>query len=178
MKQRMCPICEAGQLHTHTEWIDVEHLGQQGRIESHYSECDACGSEQAGATEARFNKRAMVAFKKQVQGLLTGKQVRDLRKAWGLSQDEAAKVFGGGPVAFSKYEADDVMQSDAMDKLLRMADEVPTVLDKLMVNAGVHSKLAVQWDNVTVVNLANYRAKAKAVVITSHSTGYEARYGN
>ncbi|WP_417437564.1 type II toxin-antitoxin system MqsA family antitoxin [Idiomarina abyssalis] len=176
MKQRMCPICEAGQLHTHTEWIDVEHLGQQGRIESHYSECDACGSEQAGATEARFNKRAMVAFKKQVQGLLTGKQVRDLRKAWCLSQDEAAKVFGGGPVAFSKYEADDVMQSDAMDRLIRMADEVPTVLDKLMTNAGVHSKRDVLWNDVTVVNLANYRA-AKAVIITSHSTGYEARYG-
>ncbi|ETI61862.1 type II toxin-antitoxin system MqsA family antitoxin [Marinomonas profundimaris] len=178
MKQRMCPICEAGQLHTHAEWIDVEHLGQQDRIESHYSECDACGSEQAGAAEARFNKRAMVSFKKQVQGLLTGKQVRDLRKDWGLSQDEAAKVFGGGPVAFSKYEADDVMQSDAMDKLLRMADELPTVLDKLMANSGVHSKRVVQWDNVTVVNLATYRAQAKTVVITSHSTGYEARYGS
>lgn len=65
MKQRMCPICETGQLDTQTEWIDVEHLGQQGRVESHYSECDTCGSEQAGATEARFNKRAMVAFKKR-----------------------------------------------------------------------------------------------------------------
>lgn len=65
MKQRMCPICETGQLHTQTEWIYVENLGQQGQAESHYSECDACGSEQAGATEVLFNKRAMVAFKKR-----------------------------------------------------------------------------------------------------------------
>lgn len=178
MKKSMCPICEAGQLHTQSEWIDVEHLSQQGRIESHYAECDACGSEQAGTTEARFNKRAMVAFKKQVQGLLTGSQVRELRKRWGLSQDEAAKVFGGGPVAFSKYEADDVMQSDAMDKLLRMADDIPVALSKLMANAGVQGKPAIQWDNVAVVNLAEYRNKAKAVVITSHSTGYEACYGD
>ncbi|WP_133012409.1 type II toxin-antitoxin system MqsA family antitoxin [Marinomonas flavescens] len=177
MKQRMCPICEAGQLHTQTEWIDVEHLGQQGRIESHFAECDACGSEQAGATEARLNKRAMIAFKKQVQGLLTGKQVRDLRKAWGLSQEEAAKVFGGGPVAFSKYESDDVMQSDAMDKLLRMADEVPIALERLMAKAGVQPKHTIRWDNVAVVNFTKQKTKLRTVIRTSHSIENEASYG-
>jgi HTH-type transcriptional regulator/antitoxin MqsA len=40
--------------------------------------CDACGSKQAGAAEARFNKRAMVGFKQQLQGLLTGDKVRRL----------------------------------------------------------------------------------------------------
>ena len=110
-------------------------MGQQGTIESHYAVCDACGSEQAGAAEARFNKRAMIAFKKRVQGLLTGNEVRELRKRWELSQEEAAKAFGGGPVAFSKYEADDVMQSDAMDKLLRLASDVPAALDKLLADA-------------------------------------------
>ncbi|WP_394181394.1 type II toxin-antitoxin system MqsA family antitoxin [Marinomonas posidonica] len=178
MKKRMCPICEAGQLHTQSEWINVEHLGQQGKIESHYSECDACGSEQAGAKEARLNKRAMVAFKKQAQGLLTGEQVRKLRKRWGLSQDEAAKVFGGGPVAFSKYETDDIMQSDAMDKLLRVAGEVPVALDKLMANSGIRSKQTTQWDNVDVVNFADYRNMEKPELITSHFTEYEACYGD
>lgn len=55
-----------GQLILHTEKITVEHLGQQGQIESQYSMCDYCNSEQAGADEARFNKLAMNAFKKQV----------------------------------------------------------------------------------------------------------------
>jgi HTH-type transcriptional regulator/antitoxin MqsA len=36
-------------------------------------------------------------------------------------------LFGGDPVAFSKYEADDVTQSDAMDKLLRVVSFVPAV---------------------------------------------------
>jgi len=31
-----------------------------------------------------------------------------------LSQSVAAQVFGGGPVAFSKYENDDVSQSEPM----------------------------------------------------------------
>jgi len=177
MKKRMCPICEAGELHTRSELIDVEHLDQQGQIESHFAECDACGSEQAGTTEARFNKRAMIAFKKQAQGLLTGQQVRVLRKKWALSQEEAAKVFGGGPVAFSKYESDDVMQSDAMDKLLRMADEVPVALDRLMAKAGVQPKHAIRWNNVAVVNFAKQKTKAKTVILTSHPIENEACYG-
>lgn len=76
MANNTCPICGAGQLHLHREPIAVVHLGQQGTIESHYAVCDACGSEQAGAAEARFNKRAMAEFKQQVQGQLTGDKVR------------------------------------------------------------------------------------------------------
>jgi HTH-type transcriptional regulator/antitoxin MqsA len=59
--------------------------------------------------------------------VLTGKEVRALRQKLGLIQADAASLFGGGPVAFSKYEADDVTQSDAMDKLLRVVSFVPAV---------------------------------------------------
>ena len=75
--EKTCPICGAGQLHLHSEQIVVEHLAQQGTIESHYAVCDTCGSEQAGAAEARFNKLAMAEFKQQVQqGQLIGDKVR------------------------------------------------------------------------------------------------------
>jgi HTH-type transcriptional regulator/antitoxin MqsA len=70
----------------------------------------------------------MVAFKKEVDGLLTGAQVRALRERLGINQSEAAKIFGGGLVAFSKYESDDVSQSEAMDKLLR-APDIPAYIE-------------------------------------------------
>ena len=38
---------------------------QQGQIESQYSVCDYCGSEQAGVDEASFNKRAMISFSQE-----------------------------------------------------------------------------------------------------------------
>tara|TARA_R110002033_G_scaffold147617_2_gene184827 strand:- start:2634 stop:3167 length:534 start_codon:yes stop_codon:yes gene_type:complete len=176
MKTQTCPICEMGQLTNHSELVAVEHLGQQGNIESQYAVCDCCGSEQAGTAEARFNKRAMIAFKKQVQGLLTGAEVQDLRKRWGLNQLEAAKVFGGGPVAFSKYEANDVMQSDAMDKLLRLSADVPGALDKLMANAGVSRKTAAGWSNLTVVNFRAPSRKTKVLQSHKLETEHEARY--
>lgn len=37
-------------------------------------------------------------------------------------------MFSGGLVAFSKYESDDVVQSGAIDKLLRLAAAQPDVL--------------------------------------------------
>jgi len=72
MNSQTCPICEMGQLTLHTEKVTVKHLSQQGQIDRQYAVCDYCSSEQVGAAEARFNKRTMIAFKKQVQGLLKG----------------------------------------------------------------------------------------------------------
>lgn len=62
-----CPICEMGQLTLHTERVTVEHLGQQGQIDSQYAVCDYCGSEQAGADEVLKNKQAMIAFQSEVE---------------------------------------------------------------------------------------------------------------
>ena len=130
-QKAVCPICEEGKLHPKTDSNLVKYRGHRAMLDLHYSICDACGSEQAGADELRKNKRSTVEFRKKVDGLLTGSQVRSIRKILGLSQAEAARVFGGGPVAFSKYESDDVTQSEAMDKLLRLVSKLPAAVDLL-----------------------------------------------
>lgn len=130
--RNICPICEEGQLHPQIGSNSVEYRGHQTSLDMHFSVCDACGSEQAGTAELRQNKRSMIEFRKKVDGLLTGSQVRSIRKNLGLSQAEAARVFGGGPVAFSKYENDDVTQSEAMDKLLRLSNELPSAFEFLL----------------------------------------------
>lgn len=177
MANHICPICESGQLHARSEWIDVEHMGKHGHIKSHFLACDGCGSEQAGTKEARDNKRAMIAFKKQAQGLLTGAEVLALRKHWQLSQQDAARIFGGGPVAFSKYESDDVMQSDAMDKLLRVADQVPAALEKLKADAGVTNRETRLWKTTSIVGLRSLPRKVNTKVIQSHEIEREVCYG-
>lgn len=136
-QDEICPICGEGHLEHRVEKNTVEYNGQTALLDSQYSVCDYCGSEQANLVQARKNKRAMIAFKKQVDGLLTGVELKTLRQRLGINQAQAAAIFGGGPVAFSKYENDDVMQSEAMDKLLRVADEFPDVLSYLAQKAGV-----------------------------------------
>lgn len=128
MKQPLCPLCGEGHLRAEIEERTVEHKGHAGTIALHYSVCDVCGADQAHAADTRANKRSMLAFRKRVEGLLTGREIRLLRQRLELTQSQAAQLFGGGPVAFSKYENDDVMQSESMDKLLRLTSAHPEIL--------------------------------------------------
>lgn len=116
----ICPLCGEGHITPLTEDVETEYHGQKGLVAYHYSECDACGSEITNGADSRTNKRAVLRFRKQVDGLLTGDEIRAIRKQYHLTQEQAAKLFGGGPVAFSKYENDDVAHSEAMDNLLRL----------------------------------------------------------
>jgi putative zinc finger/helix-turn-helix YgiT family protein len=71
----------------------------------------------ASARAAHVKQRSAA---KASKGLLTGTQLRAMREDLGLTQKEASELFGGGPVAFSKYENEDVAQSVAMDRLIRL----------------------------------------------------------
>lgn len=95
-------------------------------LDLHYSECDVCCSTTATSQQLRQNKRAMIGFQKEVDGLLSAAEIKKIRLSLGLSIKDAGAIFGGGPVAFSKYENDDLMQSLPMDSALRLARHNPS----------------------------------------------------
>jgi HTH-type transcriptional regulator/antitoxin MqsA len=119
-EKTLCPACGEGHLTLRHENTVAEYKGHKGTVSTLLAECDVCGSELAGDAESRANKRAVLSFRKTVDGLLTGEEIRAIREKYQLTQAQAAKLLGGGPVAFSKYENDDVAHSDAMDNLLRL----------------------------------------------------------
>ena len=139
--KEICPICGEGHLTDHVEQAEAEYNGHTGMVPLHYQLCDVCMSDSAGAVQMRANKRAMIAFRKQVDGLLSSAEIRDLRKRYGLTQPQAARLFGGGPVAFSKYEKDDVAHSVAMDKLLRLVSRSETAFWDLVDQEGMTAEL-------------------------------------
>lgn len=118
--KELCPICGEGHVTDHVDQVESEYKGRKALVPLYYQLCDACHSDFAGAREGKLNKRAIMAFRKSVDGLLTGAEICALRDKYKLTQSQAAKLFGGGPVAFSKYENDDVAQSESMDTLLRL----------------------------------------------------------
>jgi HTH-type transcriptional regulator/antitoxin MqsA len=61
---------------------------------------------------------------------LTPLVIRAIREACGLSQQAAARVFGGGPKAFEKYEAGEVAPSSSMTRLLLLAAKRPDLFRK------------------------------------------------
>lgn len=133
----VCPVCGEGGLLSRHGAQSIEYKGHTGSVPTMWHECDACGSEVAEPSDALANKRAVTAFRKDVDGLLTGEQIRAFRKRFYLSQEVAAALFGGGKVAFSRYEADDVAQSEAMDTLIRVCRELPACITKIAAMKGV-----------------------------------------
>mgnify|MGYP000336087415 CR=1 FL=1 len=137
MNKTKCPICGEMSLISKSELEETQYGNSVKSLALHFSECEACGSELATAEQAKENKRLMQAFKKEVDGLLAGSEIKAFRKRHALTQAQSAKIFGGGKIAFSKYEANDVSQSEAMDKLIRVADKFPAVLSWLKSSSGL-----------------------------------------
>ncbi|WP_339867525.1 type II toxin-antitoxin system MqsA family antitoxin [Pseudohongiella nitratireducens] len=163
----VCRICGEGHLDIRVKKNMTYYKGTESELDLVYSVCNNCGSEQAADNQLRTNKRAKVKFKKSVDGLLTGGEVRAIREKLKLNQSEAALVFGGGPVAFSKYENDDVTQSEAMDKMIRLAAALPAAFDYLARQAGIKKMIAgTKWEaleGLTSVPTARHRPELRVV---------------
>ena len=62
---------------------------------------------------------------------LTPAKIRAIRKSLGLTQVEASELFGGGPRAFTKYEAGSVKPAASVVTLLRLVEKKPVLLNDL-----------------------------------------------
>jgi HTH-type transcriptional regulator/antitoxin MqsA len=67
---------------------------------------------------------------KAKDAILSPLEIRAIREACGLSQQAAARAFGGGPKAFEKYEAGEVTPSSSMIRLLLLAAKHPRFFQK------------------------------------------------
>ena len=124
----LCFKCGAGD-------VVVEHFGDsidfKGlTLEVHglaHSRCRKCGYVWSTEGQEHDNlariRDTYAAKRDQVRtrdGLLTAEQINFVLRELGLNRADAAAVFGGGPNAFQKYINGEVLQSKAMDRLLRL----------------------------------------------------------
>ncbi len=137
LPKNACDICGVGTLHVRRTSQDIEYRGVLGRVRTLFSECDTCGSETADAKQVLENRRELIRLKKSIDRIPLGSEIAAMRKRHSLTQQDAAKMFGGGPVAFSKYENDDLIPDAAMCNLLYLALNVPGVVSSLAAKSGI-----------------------------------------
>ncbi|MFP7721417.1 type II toxin-antitoxin system MqsA family antitoxin [Lysobacter sp. A3-1-A15] len=118
----ICPICEKGSLQLSTATEEMRYGEATLKLEGYaFSVCSGCGAESVSPEQARSNELLMADAKRQHDGLLVSSQIREWRRALNLTQAQASELLGGGANAFSKYERGQVIQSRAMDLLMRLA---------------------------------------------------------
>jgi HTH-type transcriptional regulator/antitoxin MqsA len=75
--------------------------------------------------DMKVSDRALNRLKARTEGLLEPEEIRRIRKKLRLSQVEAGEMIGGGPRAFQKYEAGDLLPSRAISSALVLLDHAP-----------------------------------------------------
>lgn len=132
-----CPMCEHGTLAPNTYSDTFQHHGADLIVDGlECYICGECGADPVFEDQIRRNHARVADARRHADGLLTGREILTLRKSLGLSQQDASEVFGGGSNAFSKYERGEVVQSVAMDRLLRLVARYPLLLDDLRGHPG------------------------------------------
>jgi HTH-type transcriptional regulator/antitoxin MqsA len=122
VKDVACPSCEAKTLGLVSRSLTVEHQGKQVEVDGlEGCLCTTCGADPVLMPQIRANQVRIADAKRKAFGLMTGAEIKALRKHFRLSQPAAAETFAGGANAFSKYERGEIIQSVAMDKLMRAA---------------------------------------------------------
>ena len=129
-----CPLCrtpDPWEARHSTE--TYRYKGQRFSLSaSEYSVCRECGFDVVLPPQKRRNEARIRDEHRRIDGLLTGRQIKAIRKRLGLTQAQAARLMGGGDNAFSKYERGEVTQSVAMNQLLRVLAAVPDAREVLV----------------------------------------------
>ena len=115
-----CNACGEGSLTQKSRIREISYKNTILNVREDFLECDVCGVQPSITSMIKEHRRAVLAAKKSHDGLLSAEEIKQIRKDLEIDQVEAYRLFGGGPTAFSKYENNDVMQSEAMDTLLRL----------------------------------------------------------
>ena len=123
-----CAECGGVEFDIHIEADEFKRNGHTYTVNVEYSICRQCGEEIIFPEQIKRNDCLIRDAWRKIDGLLTAEEIIALRKKLLLTQQEASKLFGGGINAFSKYERSEVIQSVAMDKLMRLALTMPDVL--------------------------------------------------
>lgn len=133
----VCPICGVGKTLQDKETITFGYKGVVLSADRDFSYCDECGVEFVDPKTAASNSKRILKVQLAHDGLLQGHQITAIRERYRLTKKSAAELFGGGAIAFSKYEADEIAHTVAIDRLLRIIDFNPANLLKLADIANV-----------------------------------------
>ncbi len=92
--------------------------------------CPECGD---GHFDKKSSQRYSVAGDELI--LLVreqrSKEIRRIRRKLGLTQKEAAAIFGGGVNAFSRYERGEIEPHTSTQRLLQLLDRHPELLEEI-----------------------------------------------
>lgn len=139
--KQVCPACDSARL-TQETWEEVFHpRGREIKVSLLRWRCLKCQHAFGDLRQLRENTKRLEARKADYDGLLMGQEIVALRKRYGLTQVAAARIFGKGKIAFSRYENEASYPDEGTTLMLQAAIEMPRFIKWLADRAGVELPL-------------------------------------
>jgi len=124
------PVCpETGApMHRDTRPMTLTYKDQSITFDMPGWYCTESDESTHAGEDMKVSDRMMNLLKARAEGLLEPERIRTIRKKLQLSQADAGQIIGGGPRAFQKYEAGDLLPSRAISSALLLLDNNPEAL--------------------------------------------------
>lgn len=131
MTEHSCDQCGGAAVPFHGETLVIEHEGLRTEVPNLSGwRCGKCGEVDLDAEStvryAEAGNELVHAVRKRA-----GDELRRIRRRLGLTQEQAAKLTGGGHNAFSRYERGEAPPMEAVVNLFRLLDRHPDLLAEL-----------------------------------------------
>ena len=126
-----CPACGGGILTDGIKNTRYDYRGQSLEYSQAGAWCDHCDEGIVSGEEATVNEALLDDFMRRVDREEAAELTR-IRKKLKLSQQEAAKITGGGHNAFSRYERGVAKPLPAVMNLFRLLDRHPELLKEIL----------------------------------------------
>lgn len=142
LKKGFCPACGENHFIVREKTKVFTLPNKREVVVKLYSNvCQACGATVTTREQRARNLEALAARREAYGEWMTGEEVLALRKRYGITQTQAAEIFGKGKIAFSRYENESSYPDLTMSRVMRLAFADPKVMAGLASAAGVELPL-------------------------------------
>lgn len=139
-RHETCPLCGSESLEIrHDKTRQIKYLKKPHTLEGlEHTVCLECGCSfnVKGQTE-RNNARFLEFETKLLNGIISPRQIIELRQKYNLTQEMAKQIFKSTGNLFSKWERGESAPSSAVSNILLAALEDPTIMGRLAQRANV-----------------------------------------
>ena len=133
---KKCHVCGGGPLTRDTRKTSFKYKGQTFAFDQPGLWCADCGEVILERGDLEATDPLIFDFQAKVDGRLTTKDIRRIRKKLQLTQREAGEMIGGGPNAFSRYETGKSYPTKGTENFLRLLDKHPKYIRELREGAS------------------------------------------
>lgn len=138
-KKLLCPQCEDEILvEKISSPVEVNVKGEMISVQVDLHRCLECGNEIEDPENPQDELDLAYRQYRDRHGLLQPEQIKELRKRYGFTQNELAKLLGFSPASINRYESGK-LQEKAQDNTLMLLNDPLKVLELLMANSAEFS---------------------------------------